>query len=115
MTYKATKTEAVENFIIKVAPFCTANNSANNIAIYLKHEVEKFYISAFADGQENVLKETESNPLQNVTLSNCEILAEGIYNSTFHCVFLGNCEEVDIKDALKKYVGKTIKIIVEEK
>jgi len=57
--YETQKTEAVEKFINRIMPFWAANNSINNMKIYLTHEFEKFYSDAFADGQENVLNDPE--------------------------------------------------------
>jgi len=55
--FEEQKIEASEKFVDKILPYCTAGNSAENLKLYLNHEVKEFYSSAFGDGQENVLKE----------------------------------------------------------
>jgi hypothetical protein len=50
----------------------------------------------------------------NAIKSKLKLVAEGVYNETFHCMFKGNCIVKDIKPIFKKYHGKNIRIWVEE-
>ena len=52
--------EKITNFIDKILPFVkNQNNSEGNLKLYLSHELEKFYLNAFAEGQLNVLEQKE--------------------------------------------------------
>lgn len=45
----------IDIFIENVRPVLAANNQLENIELYLRRELKKFYDAAFCDGQENVL------------------------------------------------------------
>lgn len=41
-----------------------------------------------------------------------ELVGKGVYNKTYHCLFLGMCKTKDIKPLFKKYHNKNIKIYI---
>lgn len=52
--------EKIITFMDKILPFVRQlNNSEENIKLHLSHELEKFYLNAFAEGQLNVLEQKE--------------------------------------------------------
>ncbi len=59
--YMFKKNKAVEDFINHIMPFWAANNSIENMRIYLTDEFKKFYDEAFAEGQTNVLNDVNFN------------------------------------------------------
>ena len=55
-------------FMDKILPAAmNAKNTEQNIRLFVNHELEKFYLDAFADGQSNVLKATlEAERMQSI-------------------------------------------------
>lgn len=51
------KNETIDSFIEKIIPVWRAKNSEENIKVYLKYELNKFYNDVFTEGQKNVLND----------------------------------------------------------
>lgn len=56
MNFETNKTEVVEKFMTKIMPYIKANNSPENLEYVISFELQKFYDSAFVDGQMSILE-----------------------------------------------------------
>jgi len=54
--YSVMKDEKVEKFMTKIMPYIKADNSLQNLEYVISFELQKFYDSAFVDGQMSVLE-----------------------------------------------------------
>ena len=54
--YSDIKDEKVKEFMNKIMPYIKADNSLQNLEYVISFELQKFYDSAFVDGQMSVLE-----------------------------------------------------------
>jgi len=54
--YSDIKDKKVKEFMTKIMPYIKANNTPQNLEYVISFELQKFYDSAFVDGQMSVLE-----------------------------------------------------------